>query len=269
MRPKPSKAGKGPDSAAWSDLARLLSGGPVNENEEPNGAAPRRTGSGPRHARSGVTAANDEPAAGPDVTAEPDAVAEPDLQANGVELDVPPEPVTALEPETAPEFERPHDVEPEVLEPAGRAELEAAQAEAGAEAGAEAAPVVAEPETVELRRLELPKAEPLVVDLEPLRPPEPLPAEMTPRPAAKRRPAAKAGQPAEERLPGPGIGLARRAMHAAVLLPVAGGIALTQVPGLGASPMPSGSEAGLVAQAWALVHGGDHRGAAARGGPQR
>src|SRR6185295_20214241 len=68
--------------------------------------------------------------------------------------------------------------------------------------------------------------------------------------------AAKAGHPAEERLPGPGIGLARRAMHAAVLLPVAGGIALTQVPGLGASPMPSGSEAGLVAQAWALVHGG-------------
>ena len=87
MRPKPSKAGKGPDSAAWSDLARLLSGGPVNENEEPNGAAPRRTGSGPRHARSGVTAANDEPAAGPDVTAEPDAVAEPDLKANGVGIE--------------------------------------------------------------------------------------------------------------------------------------------------------------------------------------
>jgi hypothetical protein len=243
MRPKPSKAGKGPDSAAWSDLARLLSGGPLNENEEPNGAAPRRTGSGPRHARSGVTA-------------EQDAVAEPDLQANGVKLDVPPEPATALESETAPEFEQPEDVETEVLEPAGRAELEAAQAEARAEAGAEAAPVVAEPETVELRRLELPEAEPLVVDLEPLRPPEPLPAEMAPRPAAKRRPAAKAGHPAEERLPGPGIGLARRAMHAAVLLPVAGGIALTQLPGMGASPMPSGSEAGLVAQAWALVHGG-------------
>jgi hypothetical protein len=122
-------------------------------------------------------------------------------------------------------------------------------------AGPEVAePETAEPETAELQRLEAPEPVP---ELEPLRPPEPLPEEVAdPRPARKRRPAAEAGHPPEERLPGPGIGLARRAMHAAVLLPVAGGIALAQVPGMGSRPMPSVSEAGLVAQAWALVHAG-------------
>jgi hypothetical protein len=260
MRPKPSKGGKGPDSAAWSDLARLLSGGPMTENEEANGAV-RRTGSGPRHARSGVAGSDESAAVEPDVAAEPDAVAEPDLQANGVERDAP-GPVTALEPET---LEPPEPAEPEVAQ--GEAQTSETEP-AHAAALEETQPLVAEPETAELQQMGAPQPS---AEMEPLRPPVPLPAEMAPRPAPKRRPAAKTGHPPEERLHGPGIGLARRAMHAAVLLPVAGGIALAQTPGMGAGPMPSGSEAGLVAQAWALVHGGTIGGqplAAAPGGDQ-